>query len=358
MKKKQVIFSTSGGIDSSFCLTLFNHTNYKLTAFYMKNWIIKKKNKKNEEKNTIRILKNICKKYNISLKLINFVIQYWSKVFDKTLQILNNAETPNPDIICNKEIKFKIFLQYIKKIFKKIIIITGHYSKIITINNKQILCTAEDKKKDQTYFLYTLKQKNLKIIVFPLQNYLKKNIRLQAKKKNLKNFNKKDSTGICFIEEKKFINFLQQFIKTKQGFIINTKGLIIQKHIGFQFYTIGQRKNIMKNNIYIQKKPLYVIKKNKKNNLITLTSTNYLIKKNYIKLKQINLILKKLPYLKTNFMIGKIRSQQSNQKLLYYTKKNNKSLIYFYKKQQFSPNGQHCVFYLKNICLGGGNIFQ
>lgn len=317
----------------------------------MQNW--DKKNSICKKKNDIKLIKSICKQYKIKLLFTNFTIEYLTYVFEKMLNKFKNGETPNPDILCNKEIKFKVLIYHLIIIYKNFYLATGHYAKIITINKTQILAIPKDKKKDQTYFLYAIEYKKLKIITFPLESYLKKNIRIQAKKINLENYNKKSSTGICFIEEKNFIVFLQKYIKKNTGIIVDDKGNYINKHDGISFYTIGQKKGITYN-IKDNKKLFYVIKKNKKKNKLIIAQLNKnLITTNCLITHYTTYITLKKPA--TIYVCGKMRYNQQLQKNLLYIKR-KKILAFFYKKQKYIASGQHYVFYLNNFCLGGGLI--
>ncbi len=355
MKKKiikiyKIIVALSGGVDSTITIWILKKLGYKIKCVFIKCW---------ESNNCIKDLKDckkICKIFKVKLIKIDFSYEYWNKVFIKFIKELKNNNTPNPDILCNKEIKFNLFIYFSIKILKYDFISTGHYVRKYYKNNKFYLLKGKDKKKDQSYFLYNIKQKQLSKCIFPLGNYKKKNIRKIAK--NLKLFNalKKDSTGICFIGKKKFKLFIIKFIKKKKGNIIQLENKKkIGKHNGLFLYTIGQRKNIKtKNNKY----PLYVIKKNKKNNnLFVCKKNNKKLYKKFFYIKKIHFInkFKKIKNFKCKV---KTRYQQKSIKckIIFINKKNAKIKL---KKKIFAITpGQSAVLYKKNICIGGGIIIK
>ncbi len=154
MIKKKIIIATSSGIDSTFCLTLLKKKKFQITAIYMKNWNSLNINCKQKEE--INLMKKICKKRKTKLLIFNFTIEYWANVFKKIIKKFQQGQTPNPDVLCNKEIKFKILIQNTTIKHKKTLVATGHYAKITKINNQYILNIPKDKKKDQTYFLYAI----------------------------------------------------------------------------------------------------------------------------------------------------------------------------------------------------------
>ncbi len=353
MKKKitkinKVIVGLSGGIDSTITIWILKKLGYKVKCVFIKCW--ESKNCKND----IKECKKICKIFKVKLIKINLSYEYWNKVFLVFIKKLKNNQTPNPDIICNKEIKFKLFIYFSLKILKYDFISTGHYVNTKYKKKKNYLLKGKDKKKDQSYFLYNIKQKQLSKCIFPLGNYKKKNIRKIAINLKLPNALKKDSVGICFIGKKKFNKFIIKFIKKKKGKIIQLENKKkIGKHKGLFLYTIGQRKNLrLKKNKY----PLYVAKKKKKKNiLIVCKKKNKILYKNYFYLKKIYLInkIKKLNNFKCKV---KTRYQQKSIKCKIIIIKKKKIKIKLKKKIFAITPGQSAVFYKKNICLGGGII--
>ncbi len=353
IKIYKVIISLSGGVDSSVCIWILKQLGYKIKCVFIKCW----ESNKCEIKKDIKDCEKVCKIFNVKLIKINLSYEYWNKVFKIFLKELKKSKTPNPDVLCNKEIKFKLFINFSINILKSDFISTGHYVKIKKKKNKYILLKGEDKNKDQSYFLYNITQKQLSKCIFPLGNYKKINVRKIAINLNLPNANKKDSTGICFIGKKKYKIFIKKYIKKNIGNIIKIENnKIVGKHKGLFLYTIGQRKNInlkIKYNV-----PLYVLKKNKKKNELIICEKNN--KKLYNKI----FFLKKIYFIHIKNKNKKIkcevktRYQQKLIKCKIIFKKKFKIKIILKKSLFAITPGQSAVFYKKNICLGGGIIYK
>ncbi len=354
----KVIIALSGGVDSSVTVWILKQLGYKIKCVFIKCWEENNNNnnniKKCKYKKDYQDAKKICQLLNVKLYKINLSFEYWKYVFSKFIKNQKKNKTLNPDILCNKKIKFKIFIKFSIKILKANFISTGHY--IIKKKKKNIyyLIKGIDKKKDQSYFLYNLTQKKIKKCIFPLGTYYKKNIRKIAKNLNFINSKKKDSTGICFIGKKNFFKFIQKYIKSKPGKIINTENKILGNHKGLHLYTIGQRKKL---NINLgQHIPYYVFKKNIKNNKLIVVSgiKNKLLYSIGMYIKNIHFINKKNNKKKILFCNIKIRHQQYKKILCKIYLKKKKILS---KKKMFAITpGQSVVFYKKNICLGGAII--
>lgn len=349
INNKFIVVAMSGGIDSSVTAWLLKKMKYKILGIFMINWI----DKNNCYKNDLLDAQKICNILNIKLITKNYNDLYKNLIFNKFLKKYKNCKTPNPDIECNKKIKFKILLNYVIKL-GALKLATGHYARIKYKKKKYILLNSKDKRKDQTYFLYKLSNFQLSKLLFPLGNIYKKEVRLIAKKLNLPNKNKKDSNGICFIGNYKFKNFLNIYLKKKFGYIINEYNIIIGIHDGFYFYTIGQKKNIIINNKKYNNK-YYLIKKNKNKNTIHVSSNA----KNPW-LLSIGLLAYKLKWISKpkNYTYYKSKIRHSNSYILCWLRYINKDMIIikFNKLQWGVTPGQSIVFYNKNNCIGGGVI--
>ncbi len=353
----KVIIALSGGVDSSVTIWILQRLGYYIKCVFIKCW--EENNIINNKCNNLKDYKDckkICKKFNVKLYNVNFSYEYWKYVFNIFIKNQKKNKTINPDILCNKEIKFKIFIKFALKILKGNYISTGHYIIKKKKKNEYYLIKGIDKKKDQSYFLYNLTQKKIKKCIFPLGKYYKKNIRKIAINLKLINAKKKDSTGICFIGKKNYFNFIKKYIKNNKGKIININNKILGIHKGLHLYTIGQRKNL---NINLgQHIPYYVYKKDiKNNNLIVVKGIkNILLYSIGAYIKNIHFINKKNNNKKKIFCKSKIRHQQKkNIKCKIYI---NKNKILFNKKIFGITPGQSIVFYKKNICLGGAIILK
>lgn len=360
-KRKKVIVGISGGVDSSVAAWILKKQGYQVEGLFMKNWIDEDPESYCKAKQDFIDAKSICKKLNIYLHTVNFSKEYWNFVFKDFLLEYKLGRTPNPDILCNKKIKFNLFLKFAKKNLNANFIATGHYAQIKKVNTKYLLVKAKDTKKDQSYFLYTLNHKILSQILFPIGLFYKEEVRKIAKNLNFVTANKKNSTGICFIGKKKFRNFISNYIPNNPGNIVNLEGKVLGKHQGIFYYTIGQRKGLAIGGIKnYNQNPWYVVDKNiSKNQLIVsqgisninlmsigLRSFNFSFnwKKNYLYQKK---------YLNCK---AKTRFHQNEVSCIIKLISNNIIDVYFDKYVTSIAPGQSIVFYIKDICIGGGII--
>lgn len=331
MKKKKLSLAISGGIDSTASSLILKKSGFFLEAIFMKNWEYEKKT--NCNKKDLYYTKKICKQIKIKLNIKNFSKEYWENVFIPFIKNIKKGETPNPDIICNRKIKFNKLLNNVINERNFNYLATGHYAKI----KKKNLLLAFDKKKDQTYFLSALKTNVKKYIIFPICNYTKKNIKKYIRKNTLINFSKKESMGICFIEERRIKTFINKFIKKKTGNIIINKK-IIGTHYGAQFYTLGEKKYIKNETIYIRKK--------------SILTNNIYITKNLKKLENKKIKLNKNKNeneIKILYKV-KVRHQEKYQLCMLKKKKNETKIIFKNKLIALTP-GQYIVLYKSNNCI-------
>ena len=238
-KKKKVVLGMSGGVDSSVAAILLKEQGYEVIGVFMKNWEEKDENGVCMAEEDYKDVIAVAEQLDIPYYSVNFVKEYWDKVFTYFLNEYRKGRTPNPDVMCNKEIKFRAFLDYAIKIGADYVA-TGHYARINhqedeNGNIKSRMLRGVDDNKDQTYFLCQLSQKQLEKVLFPIGEYTKPQIREIAEKFNLATAKKKDSTGICFIGERDFNEFLSKYLPAKSGNIVDTKGTVLGKHSGLMY---------------------------------------------------------------------------------------------------------------------------
>ncbi|MBI66012.1 MAG: tRNA 2-thiouridine(34) synthase MnmA [Candidatus Marinimicrobia bacterium] len=351
---KRIIVAMSGGVDSSVAASILIEQGFDVEALFMKNWEEDSEYCSAEQDYNDAL--QVCNKLNIPLHSINFTKAYWNRVFKHFLDEHKNGRTPNPDILCNTEIKFKEFLQYAIELGADKIA-TGHYVQNYVKNNQVFLQKGSDKTKDQSYFLYGLNQKQISSAMFPIGNMKKKEVRDRAKKLGFVNYNKKDSVGICFIGERNIKEFLKEYIPENPGDIVNINGDVIGKHEGLMYYTIGQRKGLgIGGGHSTNEGAWYVIDKNLKNNELIVgqgINNNRLFHKNLIA-SNVHWISGKPPH--KNELHAKIRYRAEDVLCKIIMQNKNNIHVQFNKPCFGIAPGQSVVFYDKDICLGGGII--
>ncbi len=351
--KEKVVIGMSGGVDSSVAAYLLKNKGYSVQGLFMKNWQNEPGEKCSSELD-LKDAENVCDKLEIPLHKANFSDAYWEKVFKEFIKEHEKGRTPNPDILCNREIKFKSFLNYAFEIGADKIA-TGHYANILKKENTYYLARAKDMAKDQTYFLHEVSSVDFQKCIFPLANMYKKDVRDLAKKLDLDVANKKDSVGICFVGEKNMKNFLGKFINLKKGSIVDENDVVIGQHNGASLYTEGQRHGLMVGGIKGKKElPWYVYKKNIKNNIVHVCqgTNNPLLMKIGVEIDKINWINSRST--KTNLLV-QIRHQQEPIKCQLIKKDKTFKILFNEPIRGVAP-GQYAVLYDKEICLGGGII--
>ncbi len=354
----KVLVGMSGGVDSSVSAALLLQKGYEVEGAFMKNWEDDDGTPLCTAKEDFMDAAKVADQLNIKLHHLNFSNEYKHKVFDKFLTDLEKGKTPNPDVLCNQYIKFNEFYNYAVS-NKFDYIATGHYAEIRSISGSNYLAKAKDQSKDQTYFLCNINKEVLDKTIFPLSELTKKEVREIAKSMNLSTFEKKDSTGICFIGERPFPSFLENYINDRPGKIVCDKGNEIGSHRGLSFYTLGQRQGLgiggLKN---YDERPWYVVEKNLLENVLVVVQGN----------DNENLFEKKLFVDSINWisepdlsepmeLTAKIRYRQDDQKCI-LTKKEGFFSVKFEKPQRAITPGQSIVFYQNDICLGGGEIYK
>lgn len=359
-KREKVIIGLSGGVDSSVSAYLLKAAGYEIEALFMKNWEQDDYPGFCAAAKDLEDAQSVCDILDIPLHTVNFSKEYWQHVFQVFLDEYAKGITPNPDVLCNKEIKFKYFLEHAIHLGADWIA-TGHYARRVEKEDGVALYQTKDMNKDQTYFLHGIERKALDKTLFPLGSYLKSEVREIAKQLELPNHDKKDSTGICFIGEKNFKSFLNDFLLAKPGDIITPDGKKIGEHQGIIFYTIGQRQGLGLGGLKgAQDKPWFVVGKNTQTNELIVTQGEH-----HPILYAQGLICGPVHWLKeiknTDFPLScqaKIRYRQSSQHCLLSHNNNGEHCIYFSNPQRAITPGQYIVFYDQHRCLGGAQIIK
>lgn len=350
-----IMVGMSGGVDSSVAAYLLKQAGHKVMGVFMKNWEEDDTETHCHAAQDLKDAAQVCDKLNIPFESINFSESYWQNVFTHFLNEYQAGRTPNPDILCNKEIKFAAFLNFAKQRGADFIA-TGHYAQR-TFDHETLLLKAADLEKDQSYFLHALTQAQLSQSLFPIGHLTKTNVRQIAKDLGLINHDKKDSTGICFIGERKFKTFLNDYLKGTPGLIETHDGEVIGQHDGLIFHTIGQRQGL---NIGGSKgkldAPWYVLKKDLKRNVLIVVQGNDhpLLKKNKLITSSLHWINEPPKFPAS--LKAKIRYRQHDQECLVTPRKNGSYVVTFSEPQRAVTEGQYIVFYDHSICLGGGII--
>ncbi|KLU19456.1 tRNA 2-thiouridylase, partial [Proteus mirabilis] len=269
--QKKVIVGMSGGVDSSVSAYLLKEQGYQVVGLFMKNWEEDDDTEYCSASTDLADAQAVCDKLGIELYTINFAAEYWDNVFEHFLSEYKAGRTPNPDILCNKEIKFKAFLEYAAEDLGADYIATGHYVRRRDIDGKSQLLRGVDNNKDQSYFLYTLSHEQIAQSLFPVGEMEKPEVRKIAEKLDLATAKKKDSTGICFIGERKFTDFLSRYLPAKPGAIVTVDGETIGEHQGLMYHTLGQRKGLgIGGTKDGGEDPWYVVDKDVENNILVV----------------------------------------------------------------------------------------
>ncbi len=350
----------SGGVDSSVSALLLKQQGYQVEGLFMKNWEEDDDSEHCSAEIDVNDAQAVCEKLGIVLHTVNFSAEYWDNVFEHFLAEFRLGRTPNPDVLCNKEIKFKAFLDYAQQELGADYIATGHYARKRFNNQRYELIKGLDNTKDQTYFLYLLNQKQLAPSLFPVGKLEKSEVRAIAKEHGLITYNKKDSTGICFIGERKFKSFLNEYLPASPGEIKTLEGECIGRHDGLMFYTYGQRQGLgiggLKN---YPDEPWYVVAKDLQHNILTVVQgkNHPLLFKPSLLCDQLHWIAGLAPELPLHCQ-AKTRYFQDNHNIdcvLEMENENTAKLIFTEAQRAVTP-GQSVVFYQGEICLGGGII--
>jgi tRNA-specific 2-thiouridylase len=357
-KNTKVIVGMSGGVDSSVSAYLLMQQGYQVEGLFMKNWEEDDTDEYCAASEDLKDAQAVCDKLGIELHTVNFAAEYWDNVFEYFLAEYKAGRTPNPDIMCNKEIKFKAFLQFAAQALKADYIATGHYVRRTENNGKFQLLRGLDDNKDQSYFLYALSHEQIAQTLFPVGELEKPEVRRIAEEQNLITHNKKDSTGICFIGERKFKDFLQKYLPAQPGKIEDTDGNQVGDHEGLMYHTLGQRKGLMIGGMKEGSgEPWYVVDKDMDQNVLVVGQG-----KNHPRLFSNGLMANQLDWLDRTGPKGtkrctvKTRYRQTDLPCTLLVSEDGYARVLFDEPQSSVTPGQSAVFYDGEVCLGGGII--
>ncbi|WP_433977581.1 tRNA 2-thiouridine(34) synthase MnmA [Erwinia sp. E_sp_B01_9] len=355
---KKVIVGMSGGVDSSVSAWLLQQQGYQVEGLFMKNWEEDDGEEYRTAAEDLADAQAVCDKLGIHLHTVNFAAEYWDNVFEHFLEEYKAGRTPNPDILCNKEIKFKAFLEFAAEDLGADFIATGHYVRRQDVEGKSRLLRGLDDNKDQSYFLYTLGHEQIAQSLFPVGELAKPEVRRLAEELELVTAKKKDSTGICFIGERKFRDFLGRYLPAQPGVILSAEGEVVGEHQGLMYHTLGQRKGLgIGGTREGSEEPWYVVDKDVANNVLVVAQGH-----DHPRLMSVGLIAQQLHWvdrepLKTTLTCTvKTRYRQADISCTVTPLDDERIEVRFDEPVAAVTPGQSAVFYLGEICLGGGII--
>lgn len=357
--KTRVVVGMSGGVDSSVSALLLKQQGYDVVGVFMKNWDESDDSGVCTATEDYEDVKKVADKIGIPYYAINFEKEYWERVFEYFLNEYKKGRTPNPDVMCNKEIKFKSFLDFAMKLDADYIAM-GHYAKTYRDANGTVhMMRPKDGNKDQTYFLSQLSQKQLSKVIFPLADLTKPQVRTIAEKYGLATAKKKDSTGICFIGERNFNKFLSEFLPAQAGEMVTPDGQVVGQHAGLMYYTIGQRSGLGLGSTKESTAPWFVVGKDLKHNRLIVEQgyDSDLLYSDQLVASGMSFFTGQPDHDFDLHCSAKFRYRQPDVDVtLHYHAKDNTATIDFDEPARAVTPGQALVLYKGEECLGGGTI--
>jgi tRNA-specific 2-thiouridylase len=359
MTRPYVIVGLSGGVDSSVAALLLQQQGYRVEGLFMKNWEEDDDQDYCAAAADLADARAVCEKLGIPLHTINFSAEYWERVFSHFLAEYSAGRTPNPDILCNKEIKFRAFLDHALQLGADAIA-TGHYARVDAVDGIYRLRKGLDPDKDQSYFLYTLQQEQLSRTLFPVGELRKSEVRSLAQEHGLVTHDKKDSTGICFIGERRFKDFLARYLPACPGDMRTPDGELVGHHDGLMYYTLGQRQGL---GIGGRKEhgeaPWYVVDKELERNVLVVAQghDHPRLFSSALEAGQLHWVAGRPPAA-PHPCHGKVRYRQGDQPCTITALNAERCQVSFAQAQRAVTPGQSVVFYDDDVCLGGGIIEQ
>lgn len=355
MVKKRVVVGMSGGVDSSVTAWLLKEQGYEVIGLFMKNWEDDDDSEYCSTRQDWLDAASVADVVGVDIEAVNFAQEYKDRVFSDFLREYSAGRTPNPDVLCNAEIKFKAFLDHAMSLGAEFIA-TGHYARVREVDGAFQLLKGLDESKDQSYFLHRLNQAQLSKTLFPLGDLPKTKVREIAHSLNLSNAAKKDSTGICFIGERPFRDFLNQYLPTHKGEMKTLDGRVVGEHVGLSFYTLGQRKGI---GIGGDKKgngePWFAVHKDLASNVLYVAQGHNAaaLQSSWLMAQDVSYIVGSAPM--ASSMAAKSRYRQNDATCAFMPQEGGFELRFPSPQWAITP-GQSAVLYDGEVCLGGGII--
>ena len=353
VETNRVAVGLSGGVDSAVSALLLKQEGYDVEGIFMKNW--------DEDDDTeyctaiqdYEDAQRVADRLRIPLHPINFAAEYWDSVFEDFLTEYAAGRTPNPDVLCNRNIKFAVFQDY-AEMRGADWIATGHYARLERDSEPMELHRSDDLDKDQTYFLQAVPIERFERCLFPLARLTKDEVRNTAKRHSLHVHAKKDSTGICFIGERRFSDFLNRYLPNDPGPILDTRGTVIGEHVGLPYYTLGQRQGLRVGGMRDAKEaPWYVLSKRSKTNELVVTQNQTDLEATNLLAEEPNWFVKNPTTFKRCDAMVRYRSTPNPCTI---EVENSDVKVSFDKPQRAITPGQYVAFYQGSRCLGGAKI--
>jgi tRNA-specific 2-thiouridylase len=356
-RKKKIVIGLSGGVDSSVAALLLKQQGYDVTGLFMKNWEDDDTDEHCTSRQDLIDAVAVADRIGIDIEAVNFSTEYKNRVFSEFLSEYQAGRTPNPDVLCNAEIKFKSFLDHAITLGADCIA-TGHYAQLREVDGLYQLLKADDGTKDQSYFLYRLNQQQLARTVFPLGSLYKREVREIARREGLPNHDKKDSTGICFIGERPFREFLNRYLPANPGDIVTPEGRRVGRHMGLTFYTLGQRQGLgIGGTRDGDGDAWYVAQKDMTNNRLVVVQghDHGLLLSDQLTASNVSWISGEPPHTQWVYN-AKTRYRQHDAACSMEEATSGRCIVDFAENQWAVTPGQSVVIYESRVCIGGGII--
>lgn len=355
MQNRTVVVGMSGGVDSSVAALLLKEQGYRVIGLFMRNWEETDVNGVCTADEDFEDVRRVCDRLEMPYYTVNFAKEYQERVFSYFLAEYRAGRTPNPDVLCNREIKFGPFKEYARELGADLIA-TGHYCGISHEGGVHRLLKAKDREKDQTYFLNQLTQPQLADVLFPLADLEKAQVRKLAEEHGLSTARKKDSTGICFIGERNFRRFLQDYLPAQRGKILTLGGEEVGEHIGLMYYTLGQRRGLDLGGKRGEDGRWFVVKKDLEHNILYVSHGDESpLYSNGCHVSSMNYV-PTMPEDEVFHCTAKLRYRQAEQGVTVRRVGADALVLRFDEPQRAVTPGQYAVLYDETQCLGGGVI--